>query len=214
VKATIPKTEVKTDVAKPTEAKPKAENKDLTKAKVEKKAEPVKADVKVLPQVVNATKKAAPVEAPKAKAVEVKAVEVKAKAVEVKAVEVKAPKYSINDLSQVKTPKATSLIQLKEYPQPDIRGPMPRNSHPDSTFSSHLHNDWTFVQQSDNEYPSPDIRGPMPENAHPDSTFSSHLHNDWTHVQLSATEGKLEPAYWGEPIIDHRLYEFENPGDF
>ena len=34
-------------------------------------------------------------------------------------------------------------LQINEYPQPDIRGPMPKNAHPDSTFSSHLHNDWT-----------------------------------------------------------------------
>ena len=76
----------------------------------------------------------------------------------------------------------TGAVSLKhrEYPQPDIRGPMPRNAHPDSTFSSHLHNDWTYLQQS--EYPQPDIRGPMPRNAHPDSTFSSHLHNDWTYL--------------------------------
>lgn len=78
----------------------------------------------------------------------------------------------------------TGAVSLKhrEYPQPDIRGPMPRNAHPDSTFSSHLHNDWTYLQNG--EYPQPDIRGPMPRNAHPDSTFSSHLHNDWTYGQL------------------------------
>ena len=34
-------------------------------------------------------------------------------------------------------------LSAEEYPQPDIRGPMPKNAHPDSTFSSHLHNDWT-----------------------------------------------------------------------
>lgn len=78
--------------------------------------------------------------------------------------------------------------KLNEYPQPDIRGPMPKNAHPDSTFSSHLHNDWTQVQLAAEEYPQPDIRGPMPKNAHPDSTFSSHLHNDWTQVQLGAEE--------------------------
>ena len=33
----------------------------------------------------------------------------------------------------------------REYPSPDIRGPMPQNAHPDSTFSSHLHNDWTYT---------------------------------------------------------------------
>ena len=58
---------------------------------------------------------------------------------------------------------------------------MPKNAHPDSTFSSFLHNDWTLPQLE--EYPQPDIRGPMPKNAHPDSTFSSHLHNDWTLLQ-------------------------------
>ena len=35
------------------------------------------------------------------------------------------------------------LGQRGEYPSPDIRGPVPENAHPDSTFSSHLHNDWT-----------------------------------------------------------------------
>ena len=58
---------------------------------------------------------------------------------------------------------------------------MPKNAHPDSTFSSHVHNDWTYLQNG--EYPQPDIRGPMPKNAHPDSTFSSHVHNDWTYLQ-------------------------------
>ena len=73
-----------------------------------------------------------------------------------------------------------SAHKLREYPQPDIRGAMPKNAHPDSTFSSHVHNDWTYLQQQ--EYPQPDIRGPMPKNAHPDSTFSSHVHNDWTYL--------------------------------
>ena len=57
---------------------------------------------------------------------------------------------------------------------------MPNNAHPDSTFSSHVHNDWTYL--ATDEYPQPDIRGPMPNNAHPDSTFSSHVHNDWTYL--------------------------------
>ena len=71
-----------------------------------------------------------------------------------------------------------------EYPSPDIRGPMPVNAHPDSTFSSHVHNDWTQLQMDKRnmEYPQPDIRGPMPVNAHPDTTFSSHVHNDWTQL--------------------------------
>jgi len=47
----------------------------------------------------------------------------------------------------------TSAYRLSEYPQPDIRGPMPKNAHPDSTFSSHLHNDWTQVQLGAEEYP-------------------------------------------------------------
>jgi len=81
-----------------------------------------------------------------------------------------------------------SAHRLNEYPQPDIRGPMPKNAHPDSTFSSELHNDWTQVQTGVEEYPQPDIRGPMPKNAHPDSTFSSHLHNDWTAVQTDVEE--------------------------
>jgi len=39
-----------------------------------------------------------------------------------------------------------SAVKLfgKEYPQPDIRGPMPKNPHEDSTFSSFIHNDWTY----------------------------------------------------------------------
>jgi hypothetical protein len=50
--------------------------------------------------------------------------------------------------------------KLREYPSPDLRGPMPQNAHPDSNFSSFLHNDWTYVNTD--EYPSPDLRGPMP----------------------------------------------------
>lgn len=38
---------------------------------------------------------------------------------------------------------ATAAMRLGEYPQPDIRGANPRNAHSDSTFSSHLSNDWT-----------------------------------------------------------------------
>ena len=37
-------------------------------------------------------------------------------------------------------------ISQEEYPQPDIRGPMPKNPHDDSTFSSFIHNDWTYAQ--------------------------------------------------------------------
>ena len=73
-------------------------------------------------------------------------------------------------------------IRIGEYPQPDIRAPMPENAHPDSTFESTLHNDWTNLMTR--EYPQPDLRAPMPKNAHPDSTFSSTLHNDWTNMQL------------------------------
>ena len=51
----------------------------------------------------------------------------------------------------------TSISQLidneREYVPPnplperlhDERGPIPQNAHPDSTFSSHLHNDWTHA---------------------------------------------------------------------
>ena len=83
------------------------------------------------------------------------------------------------------------LSQMREYPQPDIRGANPINAHPDSNFSSFNHNDWTndwrtfnfansLAQQKNKEYPQPDIRGANPANAHPDSTFSSFNHNDWT----------------------------------
>ena len=74
-----------------------------------------------------------------------------------------------------------NAIRIGEYPQPDIRGANPENAHPDSTFDSTLHNDWTNLQVR--EYPQPDIRGAQPRNAHPDSVFSSHLHNDWTLAQ-------------------------------
>ena len=50
-------------------------------------------------------------------------------------------KYTILAL----TASQVSAIRLGEYPQPDIRGPMPVNAHPDSTFSSFTHNDWTQV---------------------------------------------------------------------
>jgi hypothetical protein len=43
-------------------------------------------------------------------------------------------------------------VEVSEYPQPDIRGPMPKNAHPDSTFSSHLHHDWTQLQLNELEY--------------------------------------------------------------
>jgi hypothetical protein len=71
---------------------------------------------------------------------------------------------------------------------------MPVNAHPDSTFSSHVHNDWTQLQLG--EYPQPDIRGPMPVNAHPDSTFSSHVHNDWTQLQIGAEEASKIVMSW------------------
>merc|ERR1711988_1744454 len=48
--------------------------------------------------------------------------------------------------THVAAPTAKSFVQLSEYPSPNIRGPMPQNAHPDSTFSSHVHNDWTYVQ--------------------------------------------------------------------
>ena len=76
---------------------------------------------------------------------------------------------------------ATNAIKLsvdrtqlaQEYPQPDIRGANPANAHPDSTFSSFNHNDWTndwrtnnfansLVQTESTEYPQPDIRGQNP----------------------------------------------------
>ena len=44
---------------------------------------------------------------------------------------------------------SVKAVKLGEYPQPDIRGSQPKNAHPDSTFSSHLHNDWTQLQLDD-----------------------------------------------------------------
>lgn len=55
------------------------------------------------------------------------------------------PEAKPKDAVHAAPPASKQLIQLKEYPQPDIRGPMPANAHPDSTFSSHLHNDWTYL---------------------------------------------------------------------
>merc|ERR1712127_1017649 len=89
------------------------------------------------------------------------------------------------------------FVQTQEYPQPDIRGANPQNAHSDSTFSSHVHNDWTQLQL--NEYPQPDIRGANPQNSHSDSTFSSHLHNDWTNDWVN---------------YEHRLRNFRDDNDF
>ena len=96
--------------------------------------------------------------------------------------------------------------QNKEYPQPDIRGANPINAHPDSTFSSFNHNDWTndwrdynFVGTDTQEYPQPDIRGANPGNSHSDSTFSSHLHNDWTNDWVN---------------YEHRLRNYRDDNDF
>ena len=35
---------------------------------------------------------------------------------------------------------------------------MPVNAHPDSTFSSHVHNDWTYAQLSAQEYPGENVQ--------------------------------------------------------
>ena len=86
------------------------------------------------------------------------------------------------------------LVQIGEYPQPDIRGPMPKNAHPDSTFSSHLHNDWTQLQLDSQirEYPSPDQRG-----------------------ESMAEKLAYKPAYEGEPVpADRRYFDFEEPTDY
>ena len=56
---------------------------------------------------------------------------------------------------------ADDLVLIREYPSPDIRGPQPQNAHPDSTFSSHVHNDWTYAQLGD--YPTPWERGETQE---------------------------------------------------
>lgn len=60
--------------------------------------------------------------------------------------------------SHTAAPSNKTLVQLREYPQPDIRGPMPVNAHPDSTFSSHVHNDWTYAQLSAQEYPGENVQ--------------------------------------------------------
>ena len=36
-------------------------------------------------------------------------------------------------------------LDKKEYPRPEMRGPIPQIAHPDSPFSSHVHNDYTHV---------------------------------------------------------------------
>ena len=80
---------------------------------------------------------------------------------------------------------------------------MPVNAHPDSTFSSFTHNDWTQLQAKaqNMEYPQPDIRGPMPVNAHPDSTFSSFTHNDWTQVQTGGPSGSSSGSVGSNPVV-------------
>ena len=52
-------------------------------------------------------------------------------------------KKEVAPTKKTEASKATSVVKGKEYPSPDIRGPMPENAHPDSTFSSGTHNDWT-----------------------------------------------------------------------
>ena len=94
-----------------------------------------------------------------------------------------------------------NALRLGEYPQPDIRGANAINAHPDSTFSSTLHNDWTNMQM--NEYPQPDIRGAQPKNGHPDSTFSSHLHNDWTLAQQKNREYPQPDIRGAQPKNGH-----------
>lgn len=61
---------------------------------------------------------------------------------------------------------------------------MPQNAHPDSTFSSHVHNDWTYLQQfaDIHEYPRP--------------------------------AQSLAQTYEGETIEDKRMFDFEEPGDY
>jgi hypothetical protein len=71
-----------------------------------------------------------------------------------------------------------------EYPTPDQRGPIPQNAHPDATFSSHLHNDWTHVQLNS------------------DIERSAEPLTPWKH------------AYEGETIDDQRLYDNEEFGDY
>ena len=97
-------------------------------------------------------------------------------------------KISAELFAQKSEPTEATLLQLQqeEYPQPDIRGPMPQNAHPDSTFSSHVHNDWTYVQESAdvNEYPNQKF-GNAPQQ-----------------------------SYEGEYIEDKRLFAFEQPGDY
>jgi hypothetical protein len=103
---------------------------------------------------------------------------------------------------------------------------MPENAHPDSTFSSHVHNDWTYLQLNKEpnhpEYPTPLQRGPIPENAHPVSTKSTGvIYEDDTHVQLDAQD---YPAQDQRPISmlqayngidsDKRMFDFEDSGDY
>ena len=54
-------------------------------------------------------------------------------------------KFVIAALALVGSNQAIT-IQKKEYPRPEMRGPIPQIAHPDSPFTSHLHNDYTNVQ--------------------------------------------------------------------
>ena len=104
---------------------------------------------------------------------------------------------------------------------------MPENAHPDSTFSSHVHNDWTYLQMKKQEpthpeYPTPEQRGPIPENAHPDKNGSFHLYDNWTYLQTEATDYPVQDqrpiallqAYNGVESDKRMFPEFEDAGDY
>ena len=135
-------------------------------------------------------------------------------------------------LKNIKAPASRTLLQLSgaifknEYPSPDIRGPMPENAHPDSTFSSGLHNDWTHVQLSATDYPTPEQRGEVaPSEAAYWGQPENYQREMGEYVQLSAQdyptpmqrgeEMKVQEAYEGQPVDqDKRLFDFEEPGDY
>ena len=78
---------------------------------------------------------------------------------------------------------------------------MPQNAHPDSTFSSHVHNDWTHVQLSDsinNQYP----------------IYSSLIQTKNKEYPGRNTQ-KLAQGYEGMFEEDKRMFpEFEDQGDY
>lgn len=82
-----------------------------------------------------------------------------------------------------------------EYPTPEERGPVPENAHPDTQFSSHLHDDWTHAQKSFvqlNDYPIQDQRDISMVQAYnekdQDKRYFPEFEQEGDYVQLKAKD--------------------------